>query len=296
MTKYLFIVNPEAGGGRAGKLIPIIEERLKNSGQIYQIKTTSGPTHATEIARTNVDKYQIIVAVGGDGTINEVARPLIEERKGILGIIPAGTGNDLSLSLGIPKDVNKALDLILEEGNTRNIDVCSLNGMPYLNIATIGFDAKVVKMTNTIKKYIKSELSYVISVILNLLSFRKTKIELIIDGQAQQVDSFLLAIGNGRTYGGGIPIMPKAEMDNGYLEICSVKDASNLKVLLLFPSIFKEEHVKHTKYVKIQRAKEVIATTSQDMILNIDGELIEDNKERRLEFRLMDYKLPVKSK
>lgn len=294
MRKYLFIINPEAGGGRSGKLLDVIDERLKKSGQAYQIETTSKPNDATDIASDNIDCFTDIIAVGGDGTVNEVARALIKNKKGLLGIIPAGTGNDLAISLGIPKDIHKALDIILaDHRQTTDIDVCNINGRPYLNISTIGFDAEVVKMTNTIKKIVKSEISYIFSVLLNLLFFRKNKIELIIDGESHHINSFLLAIGNGKYYGGGMPIMPKAEMDNGFLEVCSVKDASNLKVLTLFPSIFKAEHTKHTKYVSMYRAKEVTAKTSEKMILNIDGEIIDDNESKEFVFTIEDNKLPI---
>lgn len=293
MRKYLFILNPEAGGGRSGKLVDIIDKKMDKSCYPYNIITTRKPNEATDIAINNINDYTDIIAVGGDGTVNEVAKGIIRNEKTILGIIPSGTGNDLSQYLGIPSDTDKALDIILDKNREiTKIDVCSINERPYLNIATIGFDADVVKTTNTIKKLIRSRISYIISVLINLLFFRKTKIELIIDGKSQEINSFLLAVGNGKYYGGGIPIMPSAQIDNGYLEVCSVKDASNLKVLTLFPSIFKEEHIKHRKYVTIYRAKEVIVNASKEMILNIDGELIED-KYKHIVFRIEDYKLPI---
>ena len=293
MRKYLFILNPEAGGGRSGKLVNIIDQKMDKSCYPYKIMITKRPNQATDIARDNLKDYTDIIAVGGDGTVNEVARAITRNDKVTLGIIPAGTGNDLSLSLGIPSNTEKALALILDKNPVvTDIDVCSINGRPYLNISTIGFDADVVKMTNTIKKVIKNGISYIISVLVNLLFFRKTKIELIIDGKSQEINSFLLAVGNGKYYGGGIPIMPSAQINNGYLEICNVKDASNLKILTLFPSIFKEQHIKYTKYVTMYRAKEVIVNTSKEMILNIDGEII-DNKEKNIVFGIEGYKLPV---
>ena len=294
MRKFLFILNPQAGGGKSRKVLDIIKQKMDRSGYSYKIIETKKPKQATDIASDNLENYTDIIAVGGDGTVNEVARALIYNRKSILGIIPSGTGNDLSLSLGIPSDPDKALELILDENrHETQIDVCSINKIPYLNISTIGFDADVVKTTNTIKRIIKSGFSYIISVLVNLLVFRKTKIELVIDGKSQEVNSFLLAVGNGKYYGGGIPIMPSAQIDNGYLEVCNVKDASNLKVLFLFPSIFKEKHIKHKKYVTMYRAKEVLVKTSKEMIINIDGELIENNKDKDLVFKIEDYKLPV---
>lgn len=296
MREYLFILNPEAGGGKCRKLIEVIEKRMEDSNYPYDIITTKKPNEATQIAKRGLDKYTDIIAVGGDGTINEVARALIENKKGLLGIIPSGTGNDLSMSLGIPKETVAALDLILlEDREIIEIDVCSINDIPYLNISTLGFDAKVVKTTNTIKKVIKNKFSYIISVLISLLSFRKSRLELIIEGESYDINSFLLAVGNGKYYGGGIPIMPSAQMDNGYLEICSVKDASNLKILMLFPSIFKANHTKYTKYVSMHRAKSVIVNTKENMILNIDGELV-DNQDKKIVFKIEDYKLPVITK
>lgn len=294
MRKYLFIINPEAGSGRSGRLIDVIDGRMQQSGHAYAIESTKKPQDATVIAENNIDKYTDIIAVGGDGTVNEVARALIKTKKGLLGIIPAGTGNDLSLSLGIPKDTDKALDLILsEDREITEIDVCNVNGRSYLNISTIGFDAHVVKTTNIIKKVIKSQFAYIISVLINLLSFRKTQLELIIDGESQHVNSFLLAVGNGKYYGGGIPIMPSAKVNNRLLEVCNVKDASNLRILTLFPSIFKEAHIKHKKYVSIFRGKEVIAHTTEHMLLNIDGEIIDNNEDGKIVFKIEDNTLPV---
>lgn len=296
MKKYLFIVNPVAGGGRAGKIIGMIDELMKEKEETYDIISTKGAHDGRDIVNKNIDKYSLFIAVGGDGTVHEVASGLIENKKGTLGIIPAGTGNDFSLSLNIPKDNKKALELILSKNKkVKEIDVCSINQRPYINITSIGFDAEVVLLTNKIKKVIKSESSYVISVILKLFSFRKSQIELTIDGKTEKINSFLLAVGNGKYYGGGMPIMPYAQIDNGMLEVCSVKEASNLKILTLFPSIFKARHTKYKKYVTMYKAKELTIRTNNEMILNIDGEIIPDNKEKELRFKIEDYKLPVVS-
>ena len=296
MKKYLFIANPSSGAGRSKKTIEKIDQIMKDSGKSYDIVSTKESYFAEEIINKHIDDYTDFIAVGGDGTVTDVGRALVQKKKGTLGIIPAGTGNDFSLALKIPKDIKEALDLILrEDRQVKEVDIPSINGKAYLNITSIGFDADVVKLTNSIKKIIKSEVAYVISVILSLLRFRKSEIELIIDGKSHYINSFLLAVGKGKYYGGGMPIMPNAELENGYLEVCSVKDASNLTILRLFPSIFKASHTKHIKYVTMYKAKEVIAKLDKDMILNIDGELIEANKERTLSFRIEDYKLPVVS-
>ena len=125
MNKYLFIINPIAGGGIAKGLETEIENLMSKEKRNFEIVYTTKPKEAILIAASR--EYEVVVAVGGDGTINEVISGLIRQEKGILGIIPAGTGNDLSRSLGIPLNSKEALELILK-GNTREISAGEANG------------------------------------------------------------------------------------------------------------------------------------------------------------------------
>lgn len=291
MRKILFIVNPVAGGGRPKAIIPIIENRMKDNNIEYKIINTTKPKEAIKIAEENVDGFSVIVAVGGDGTINEVAKGLINSKRGTLGIIPGGTGNDMSKSLGLSQDTNEALDAIIQN-ITKSMDIGSVNGVPFLNIASIGFDAETVKNTEGIKRRIKGKIAYILGVITTLLTYRKRQISLIIDDKEYNRNFLLLAVGNGGFYGGGMKILPMAEIDDGYFNICIVKDISNLKLLFLFPSIFKGNHLKYTKYIDIFKAKKVIVKDESDVIINLDGELIKNNK-NDIVFDLKDYKLEV---
>lgn len=290
MEKLLFIVNPIAGKGRGKKAIPIIEKKMEDNNIPYEIIITSMPLEATRLAKENVGSFGTIIAVGGDGTVNEVAQGLIESRKGRLGIIPCGTGNDFVRALNIEVDIEKSLDAIIE-GKIKAIDIGRVNGQHFLNISSIGFDSHTVITTNKIKKRINGMLAYIIGVLITLIKYRKENADLIIGGKEYKRNLLLLAVGNGNTYGGGMKLLPMAKIDDGYFHICIVRDVSNLKLLFLFPSIFKGSHTKFTRYVEIIKANKLIYKNKKEIKLNIDGEIIDVNGD--IIFEIDDHKLEV---
>lgn len=290
MDKFLFIVNPVAGGGKAKTLIPLIKETMNKYKENYEIKLTSKPKEAIYIAEQGVDNYEIIVAVGGDGTVNEVARGLINKGKGTLGIIPGGTGNDMARSLSVDMDPKESLE-VLCRGVKRDIDIGKINGYKFLNIASVGFDAEVVVNNVNLKKKIRSGMSYAISVIYTLISFKKKKVQIDIDGEIIDDKIILLALGNGKYYGGGMKILPMAKVDDGYFHICMVSGVGKIKLLFLFPTIFKGNHIKYKKYVKTYKAKTIKIKTEDKVFLNIDGEIVPDIKE--IVFSMENKKLNV---
>lgn len=290
MDKFLFIVNPVAGGGKSNTLIPLIYEIMDKHKKSYDIKFTSKPKDAIHIAEESVDDYDVIVAVGGDGTVNEVARGLINKGKGTLGIIPGGTGNDLAKSLNINLNPKESLE-ILCKGVKRDIDIGRINNYKFLNIASVGFDAEVVVNNVNIKKKIKSGMSYAISVFYTLLSFKKRKVQIDVDGKIIDDEIILLAVGNGKYYGGGMKVLPMAKVDDGYFHICMISGTGKGKLLFLFPTIFKGNHIKYEKYVKIYKGKMVKLKTDDKIFLNIDGEVVSDVNE--IVFSIEDKKLTV---
>lgn len=288
MNKLLFILNPVAGGGNARNLEPLIEEAMKDHNIEYDIVFTTKPKEAIKIAEDSF--HHKVIAVGGDGTVNEVAKGLINRRFGTLGIIPGGTGNDLSRSLGIPMDPIKAIESIIE-GKEKLIDIGMANGYPFLNIASFGFDAEVVKITEKIKSKIKGKMAYVLGVLFTLIRFKKREVSIQIDGKEYKEKLILLAAGNGKYYGGGMKILPHSQLSDGYLHLCLIKDINNLLMLLLFPTIFKGTHYKYKKYVSIYKSKEIKINSEENILFNLDGEIIYGGK--TLNFTLYDYKLPI---
>lgn len=290
MDRYLFIINPTAGSGRARTCIEFVQEYMLNSGMQYEVLITTRPLEATEMVVEN-PQYNICVAVGGDGTASEVAKGILKRGYGTLGIIPSGTGNDLALTLNIDKNRENAMERVLN-GNVIKIDLGTVKGDYFFNIASLGFDAWVVNQTNKIKKAIKGKTAYVLGVLAALLTYRSKELSIDIDGLTIRRKAILVAVGNGQSYGGGMKILPMAKTDDDMLDICIVKDVSNLKILFLFPSIFKGEHTKYIKYVEFYKGKNISVTFENKYLLNIDGELFSVENEV-INFNLSEEKLSV---
>lgn len=289
MEDILFIINPIAGGGKAKGLIPLIEDTMNKHSKKFEIILTEKSQQATQIAEDNILNYDVIVAVGGDGTVNEVARGLLNKNKGILGIIPGGTGNDMAKSLGISTNPSEALQTIIN-GHRTTMNIGKVNEHNFLNISSVGFDAEVVMHNNKLKKVLKSSISYAISVVYTLIDFKKKKVEIQIDDEKIEENIILLAVGNGKYYGGGMKILPMAKIDDGYLDICIISNLSKFMLLFLFPTIFKGNHIKYKKYVKTYRGRKIKIKGKEDIPLNIDGELM---KAQEVLFSLEDKKLGV---
>lgn len=289
--RILFVVNPIAGTDKAKNLIPLITDKMDDTGLDYKIITTSKPKEATQITRTSISEgYDFIVAVGGDGTINEVAIGIILESRGILGIVPGGTGNDLARSLNIPIDPEAAIDLLIK-GKKRGIDLGITKQRLFLNVGSVGFDSEIAKNTEDIKKYVKSKFAYTIGLLKTLLTYKCKKIKIELDDIVLEKSILLVAVGNGSYYGGGMKICPMAIMDDGYFHVCIINKINKLKLLSLFPLVFNGRHQTKEKYVEFYKSKHVKINFNDEMYLNLDGEIFDIEKE--LFFSIGDRKIDI---
>ena len=288
MDKLLFIINPIAGGGRAKKLTSLIEEKMNENNIGFSIVQTTKPKDAILIVEQSSN--HTIIAVGGDGTVNEVTKGIIKRGYGNLGIIPGGTGNDMCKSLGLSMDPIEAIETVIK-GKTKKMDIGMANGKCFLNVASVGFDAEVVRNTDKLKSKVKGKVAYILGVLITLFKYRMQETELEIDNVSYKRNMLLLAVGNGQYYGGGMKILPDAKIDDGYLHLCLVKDINNFKLLFLFPSIFKGKHIYLTKYVEIFKAKKVWIKSKGDFYLNVDGDLVHTDNEAH--FEISNKKLDI---
>ena len=269
--KILFIINPTAGKGRGKEVGERIQLFMRDRDVNYKIAFTGKPREAETIAKHSVmEGYDRIVAVGGDGTIYEVANG-IAGCDVVMGIIPSGTGNDLARTLGIPLNIEEALAVIID-GAEKAIDLGCVNGRRFLNVTSIGLDAEIVREAENLKKYFSGTSAYVAGVLKALLHFKRKKVTLILDGKEQEKNVMLVAIANGKYYGGGMKIAPTADIEDGTFEVCIVNEISKLKILRLFPTIFSGTHI-HVREVELLRAKTVKITSKEELIINIDGDI-----------------------
>lgn len=276
--KIFFVVNPISGNGKAKKSFPLIEDFLKENELIYEKIITQYKDHATQIATelSARDDIEIIVVVGGDGTLYEVINGLfISKVKIPVGYIPTGTGNDYGRHMNIPTDPIEALKRIIEK-DVKEIDVGHINNHYFINVASMGFDAEVANYANTskLKKYI-GKLVYVIGVIKSLWSFTPKRLGLEIDGNHYIFDNvWLIAVANNRYYGGGMLISPNSVNDDGLFEVCIIKDLSKLQLLKLFPTIFKGNHIKYYPKVIMMKGQTVKIEANEETTIQSDGEIL----------------------
>ena len=199
--KLLFIVNPIAGNGSTLRALPSIEEYCRQSNIEYSILKTEYKGHATQLANEAAASLNFdgIVAVGGDGTVMEVANGLAGSPIP-LGILPLGTGNDMAKALSIPIDLNKALSIIIN-GRTKSIDTRLYGSKHFFNVASVGFDAEIVRiLLNETMGFRKA--AYYISALLKIFTYKDKYVYLEIDGNKYETYILLLAIANGTHYGG----------------------------------------------------------------------------------------------
>lgn len=290
MNKILFILNPIAGGGKARELEEMIREEMMERGLDYSLKLTQAPNDATRLAEEGVrEGYDLIVAVGGDGTLNEIAKAILG-RDVSLGMLPGGTGNDMARTLDLSLDPKEALDNILDH-QKKTIDVGYVNGELFLNIASTGLDSAVVEGAKKYKEKYQGSTAYSISMLESLFKFRKKPMKIEIDGQLIEEEIYLVAVGNGKTYGGGFKILPMAKLDDGYFHICVVKKLMKPLLLILFPSILFGKHTIFKRYVSVYKAKEVNIITDAELYLNVDGEI--SRLPEKTNFKLESGKLNI---
>ncbi len=268
----LVIVNRAAGHGRAARIWEQIRPVLLARGSEYEWLETLRPGHATELARDAVSRgFQRIIAVGGDGTVHETVNGLAQSPV-VLGVIPAGTGNDFAKTLALPKDPSQALAAI-DSGRVRRIDLARANDRYYMNVAGVGFDAEVAGEANRIPKYIKGAAGYLVSIFRVLPRYSPITLRINLDGRVLEQPCLLVSAGNGRYYGGGLKICPEAVPDDGLLDVIVGGDFGKAETLAVLPRVFTGTHITHPK-VKTYRAVKVSIESPVPLLVQADGEII----------------------
>jgi YegS/Rv2252/BmrU family lipid kinase len=271
--KHLFIINPAAGKGKTVNLIPEIRNYCEGTGLDYEIATTEYPGHATQIA-LNYSKAQKlrIYSVGGDGTLNEVLNGMAGSGSS-LAVIPSGSGNDFIKSIHgekMPADLVKSA----VEGKEHLVDYARVNDKYFINISSIGFDAEVVWQGRHFKKIplITGKMVYVLGILTSIILCKNHHMDIKIDDKLISSKTLLVAIGNGRYYGGGMLVLPDAEIDDGLFDICHAQAMKRLKILQLFPKYMKGKHAT-IKGVSLYKGKKVEINLDKPVPMNCDGEI-----------------------
>ena len=225
-----FIVNPRALLGKGKDLLKKIEARLKEVGKAFQIILTQAKGEATEFARRLTEEGERkIVAVGGDGTMNEVLSGLTNPSECTFGLIPAGTGNDFAASANLPS-CDKALDHIVNDEVKATDYIQFDDGRRSLNIAGLGLDVDILLRCERSKISFK-KIKYFKSLLSSLIHYRGCKLRVEANGEVKEHNAFIAAVCNGKQLGGGIPLCPVAEIDDGKMDLVVVDYPKRSKIL-----------------------------------------------------------------
>lgn len=266
----LFIVNPTAGKGKARELAPLIEKKCEENKIAYELRLTAAPGDGTSIAASGArEGFERIVAVGGDGTVNEVLNGIVGTSSA-LGVIPGGSGNDFIRSI----NENSEIETILHDniyGRIIKSDIGKCNGKYFINVASSGFDAQVVIETINAKKIFSGSFAYIAALIKTIFSYKGSKINIKIDESEFNENSLLIAVANGRYYGGGMLPAPEAKINDGLFHICHIKHVGKLKMFALFPRFMKGKHG-DIREVSMLIGRNVRIEANSELPVNVDGE------------------------
>jgi YegS/Rv2252/BmrU family lipid kinase len=302
--RTLLIVNPIASGGRTGRLWPGIQARMAAVGLPFDHRFTAGPGDAIRLARQAVEHgYELVVAVGGDGTINEVVNGLMlagdgQKAGAELGLIMTGRGSDFGRTVGVPADPGEVAAR-LAEPRRATIDVglveyhqgATSYRRYFVNVGGGGFDGEVAVRANRSPRFMGGTVPYLSSLVISLVTYRNKPIELTLDqGKPQHLKVNAVVVANGQYFGGGMRVAPDADPNDGLFDVVIVGDMGKIEFLRATPSVYEGTHVNHPK-VSVFRAREVSVRSAQPLLLQVDGEVCGHSP---LHFELIPQALSVR--
>ena len=274
---FHFIYNPIAGKGKALRCRQALEPMLAASGAEYRFHETRRPREGADIARELTrgagPEGSDIVAMGGDGTLNEVLNGLSDPANTRLGIIPCGSGNDFAAVMGIPGAPKDALRLILR-GEAKYTDYMECGGVRGINAIGTGIDVDILRRYNRMK-LLKGSAAYLVSLVLTLFEYKPRRFTELLGDAAQPHSAFIACAGNGQRIGGGIPICPRAVIDDGLMDIVIVDDISRPRIPGAFMKLMKRQ-ILTLPSTDFKRASALRLASDGPMPVQIDGEIYED--------------------
>lgn len=267
--KIVFVVNPISGVGRQRKIEQLIVENLNQDLFDYSVRYTERIHHGTEIAREAVDKgFDCVVAVGGDGSVNDVAEGL-KDSSVTMGIIPCGSGNGLARGLKIPLSPASAIKL-LNQQNEHLIDSIVINDKYIsVNAAGVGFDAYIARLMKAAKT--RGLAAYTNLILREYASYQCNAYHLTVDGRSLDRNAWFIAIANGRQFGYNLSVAPKANLSDGLIDISIIDKIPLDHILITAPMAFMNL-LDHSQHAEMFRAKDIVIEGNVHKWVNIDGE------------------------
>ena len=262
------IVNPTAGSGRALEALPRIRAELERAGADFHVIETRSADHAREEGAGARERGETVGALGGDGLVGTLAG-VLRHGESPLAVLPGGRGNDLARVLGIPTEPEAAARVAVE-GVEHPIDVAEANGTSFVGIASCGFDSEANRIANE-ARIIRGNLVYVYAALRALAAWKHATFEVTVDGERHTVTGYSVIVGNSKAYGGGMYVVPHAELDDGQLDVMLSSAGSKLHFLSNLPKLFKGTHVDDPR-VRFVRGEEVDVSADRPFTVYADGD------------------------
>jgi YegS/Rv2252/BmrU family lipid kinase len=265
------IVNPSAGGGRAGRALDGVRAVLSARGLEHHVERTRSLEHARELALEAAGAGETAVAFGGDGLVGAVAGAL-RNSDGLLGVLPGGRGNDFARVLGIPLEPRAAC-AVLAGGAVRELDLGEVSGSTFIGIASCGFDSEANRIANQ-TRLVRGNLVYLYGALRALASWHQANFTVTLDtGEVHALSGYTVAVANSKAYGGGMMMAPDASLQDGLLDVVLVGHARKSRFLRLLPTVFKGAHV-NEPHVQVLRARKVEVAADRIFTMYADGDPI----------------------
>jgi YegS/Rv2252/BmrU family lipid kinase len=264
------IVNPTAGAGRALEALPRITHELERIEADFHTVETTSAEHAREEAQAARERGETVGALGGDGLVGTLAGVLCGGDSP-LAVLPGGRGNDLARVLGIPTEPEAAARVAVE-GAERAIDVPEVDGSSYVGIASCGFDSDANRIANE-AKLVRGNLVYLYAALRALAAWKHATFEVTVDGELHTVTGYSVVVANSKAYGGGMYVVPHAELDDGRLDVCLSSASSKLHFLRSLPKLFDGSHV-DDPHLEFIRGEQVEVRANRRFVVYADGDPI----------------------
>ena len=291
MAKYniLFIINPISGGKDKNRVPGLIDSSLDRSKFNASYRVTEYAGHATEIVEETASlRFDIVIAVGGDGTINEVAAKVMQQGK-IFGIIPLGSGNGLARFLKIPMNSKKAIEVI-NHFKVAQMDTATFNDHVFFNMAGMGFDAHISAIFAGNKK--RGLTGYVKLGLQEMMNYKPERYRIRVDGRDYERTAFVVSIANSSQYGNNTYISPLASVNDGLLDVCVIKSFPMYRIgTLAYYMLTAKTH--RTDMVEIIRGKNIEIYREKEAAIHIDGEPLQMGRDLKIEVQPLSLNIIV---
>jgi YegS/Rv2252/BmrU family lipid kinase len=266
--RFALLVSPASAGGKPLKVLPEVTSEFERLDATYRTIETRGLDHAAEEAAAAAKQGETVATLGGDGLVRPVAGAL-RDSPAALAILPGGRGNDFARVLGLPREPAAAARVAVQ-GVERLVDVAEVDGVPFIGIASFGFDSDANRIAND-AKLVRGNLVYLYAALRALVAWKHATFTVTVDGERHVVTGFSVAVANSKAYGGGMFAAPDAELDDGRLDVVTCAKSSRLAFLRVVTRSFKGTHV-DLPQIATYRGQEVSIDADRPFDIYADGD------------------------